>query len=281
MNPQTQDRTYRALYVLACTTLRQLARVAAVVLVIALSAGTVYAGRACEARPATPEAIRAGLALAHKVSVALDEARAETALIARIGQDLSRHGLTYSHAGIVLRDPERGGYTVVNLLNQCGTADSALYDDGLGTFFMDDLFRHEVLLIIPSQPAQARLRLAVTGGGCTRLHEPAYSVVAYPFATRYQNCNGWLAECIAHAEGAGRDRAQAQRWLQQQKFKPTTLTIGTLERLGGRLTAANVAFDDHPSAQRFASRIDVASVEAVFDFFDQRVDRGARRQIIN
>jgi hypothetical protein len=275
LTPQMQTALYGALAGLARLTLMRLASIAAVGIAMALASGHALAGRACEQKAPTAESLRDGLALAHKVAIALDESRAEAALIGRIGQDLTRHGLTYSHAGVVLRDPERGGYTVVSLLNHCGTADSAIYDDGLGSFFMDDLFRHEALLIIPSLAAQAKLRQAVTSGDCHALHTPLYNVAQYPFSTQYQNCNGWLLECLAVAAGTARDRASAQRWAKRQDFVPTTLRLSTLERLGGRITSANVAFDDHPDARRFSGRIDVASVEAVFTFFRTRVDQNA------
>lgn len=275
LSPQIQTEIYRGLHQFARLLLRRATRATLLVLTISLMAGHVFAGRPCEAQTVSAQTLRDGLSLAHKVSIALDHARAEAALIARVGQDLTRHGLKYSHAGVVLRDRERGGYTVVSLLNHCGTAESALYDDGLGSFFMDDVFRHEALLVIPSPAQQERLRQTVTRGDCSLLHAPAYNVVQYPFSTQYQNCNGWLLECVAVAAGAEPDRASAQRWAKRQGFAPTTLRLSTLERLGGRITAANVAFDDHPDGRRFSGMIDVASVEAVFTFYRAKIDPSA------
>jgi hypothetical protein len=246
-----------------------------------LASPRATAGQNCETRPLQPNEIRSALQLAHQVAVTLDEARVDAALIARAGQDLSRHGLNYSHAGVVIRDAQRGGYTVVSLLNQCGTAESSLYDDGLGTFFLDNMHRYDAMLIIPSPPAQAKLLQAVTRGDCALVHTPAYNVVAYPFSVQYQNCNGWLVECLSVAEAGLRSRDSAQRWLRQKGYRPTTLHLTTLERLGGRMTAANITFDDHPSVRRFAGRIDVASTESVFDFYLLRIDPGARRVIVS
>ena len=46
--------------------------------------------------------------------------------------------------------------------------------------------------------------------------------------------------------------------------EPTAQRIGALTRLGGRVTAANVAFDDHPNEKRFADRIETVTVDSVF-----------------
>ena len=72
---------------------------------------------------------------------ALDAHDATVALIARVGQGLSEHGLVYSHAGFAVRDHPSGRWPVVNLLNQCSTHASGLYVQGLVKFFVDDLVR--------------------------------------------------------------------------------------------------------------------------------------------
>lgn len=49
----------------------------------------------------------------------------------------------------------------------------------------------------------------------------------------------------------------------------TTLRIGPLTRLGGRMTAANVAFDDHPSDKRYSDRIETVTVDSVFSWLQR------------
>lgn len=72
---------------------------------------------------------------------ALDAHDATVALIARVGQGLSEHGLVYSHAGFAVRDHPSGRWPVVHLLNQCSTHASGLYVQGLVKFVADDLVR--------------------------------------------------------------------------------------------------------------------------------------------
>jgi hypothetical protein len=103
-----------------------------------------------------------------------------------------------------------------------------------------------------------------------QLNTPAYSVVAYPWAQRYQQSNQWAIETLAMTQEPGaRTRERAQAWLQLKDYQPTTLRIGALKRLGGRLTAANVAFDDHPNEKRFADRIDTVTVDSVFSWMNR------------
>ena len=108
------------------------------------------------------------------------------------------------------------------------------------------------------------------------LHETRYNVVAYPFATDYQNSNQWvlevLAAAMAQAEGAPAivKREQAQQWLRQQKYQPSVLHIGLGKRVGARLFVANATTTDHPAGERISGNYSVVTVESVFDFLHQR-----------
>src|SRR5207244_12475906 len=102
---------------------------------------TAHAGRSCEERRPTAASVVRGLALAQRTRDALDASGADVVVLARAGQDLRKWGLQWSHLGFAYRDAE--GWRVVHKLNQCGTADAALYRQGLGEFFLDDPWRFE------------------------------------------------------------------------------------------------------------------------------------------
>jgi hypothetical protein len=221
------------------------------------------------------------MTLALDVRNALDREHADIAIVARVGRDLSRYGLRYSHVAFAWRGHPRGDWTMVEELNQCGTATSALYDDGLANFFLDDMFAYQAKVVIPSREFQQKIASSLAAGLGGRFHEPRYNLVAYPFATRYQNSNQWLLETLAGAlaEGQIGSRAEAQTWLRASGFRPSTLYVPPMERLGAELFRANVAFDDQPIDRRIAGKIDVVSAESVLDFV-QRVDRGAVARVI-
>lgn len=251
---------------------------AAVLAVISFCAS---AGQACTERSPGPADVREALLLAFDVSRVLDRNDAHVAILARVGRDLSKYGFRYSHVGIAWRDHPRHDWTVVEELNACGTAESALFDDGLGDFFLDDMFEYEAKVVIPSPAVQRKIGALLSAGEAGRLHEPRYNLVAYPWSTRYQNSNQWVLESVAAAL-AGRpisDRAGAQAWLRTAGYRATTISLSALERLGGELTRANIAFDDHPVDRRMVGDIAIVSAESVLDFV-QRIDADATVRII-
>ena len=74
-------------------------------------------------------------------------------------------------------------------------------------------------------------------------------------------------------------RADTHAWLRGAGFVPQTLEISTLTRLGGRVTRANIAFDDHPNARRFANQIDTVTVDALARFLVQREPATKRLEV--
>lgn len=237
------------------------------VAVFTLAQAPAEAGRSCDAKRPTVHAVESGLALAEKTKQALDLSGATVVVLARAGQDLSKYGLRYSHLGFAVKQPD-GRWLVTHKLNQCGSALAHVYRQGLAEFFLDDLFRNEAAYVIPSQPVQTALYAALGEVGMSRattLHVPQYSVVAYPWSTRFQQSNQWAIETLALAMAPKiTSRMQAQAWIKFQGFTPTTLRIPALIRLGGRMTAANVSFDDHPNEKRFSDRIETVTVDSVF-----------------
>ena len=251
-------------------------------LALGLASAGALAGTACSDKPPSAESVRKGLQLALQTYQALDASGARLALIGRVGSDLSKHKLRYSHMGMVWRDHPKGRWTVVHMLNQCGTASSALYDEGLGNFFNDDPFAYEAIIAIPGEENQERLIKALGTALPASLFEPQYNMVAYPWSTKYQNSNQWLVEVLAAAwapAGTVFNRQQAQAWLKQAGYQPTLLRIGPLERLGGRMFRANIAFDDHPNELRFSDQIYTVTVESAVEFA-RRFDPATRVSVL-
>lgn len=89
------------------------------------------------------------------------------------------------------------------------------------------------------------------------------------------NRRGTRARALA-AEPRPQTREQAQAWLKSAGFRPITVEIDALTRLGARMFRANVAFDDHPFDRRMAGQIDTVTVEAVIRFVEGR-DPQARK----
>lgn len=238
-----------------------------------------HAGRSCESKPPTADAVERSMALAERAAKALDSTGARVVVLARAGQNLNEYGLRYSHLGFAYRDTN--GWRVVHKLNQCGSARASIYRQGLGEFFMDDLYRFEAALVVPTAEVQARLAPALADNArMAQLNTPAYSVVAYPWAVTYQQSNQWAIETLAMTQDpAASTRERAQAWLKLQGYLPTTLRISPFKRLGARVGTANVAFDDHPNDKRFSDRIETVTVDSVFAWLN-RSGLGSAVQVI-
>lgn len=224
-----------------------------------------HAGRSCETRPAETSRIEQGLLLAERTQTALNASGAKVVMLARAGQDLSQYRLRYSHLGWAYKTGS-GQWLVVHKLNSCGSAEASIYRQGLGEFFLDDPYRFETAWVVPTPELQEQLHtLLQDNARVTALHTSAYSVVSYAWATKYQQSNQWALEMLAVAmDGNIRTREQAQAWLKYKNYQPSVLNIDALTRLGGRMTSANVAFDDHPNEKRFSDRIETVTVDSMF-----------------
>lgn len=252
-------------------------------------AGAASAGQNCEPRKPSVGSMARDLALAASVAEQLDElaARDGTSVvaIARAGQNLSEYRLRYSHLGFAYRDREalggRGAWRVVHKLNQCGSDRSQLYRQGLAEFFGEGLFTHEAGIVLLNRQLQTRLIDQLKDDRLlTRLHEPRYNMLAYPWSGPYQQSNQWAIETLAmFAEPAVDSRAQARGWLRATDYRPTTLYIPAMKRLGARIGTAHIAFDDHPFDRRMAGQIDTVTVDSVFEWL-QRAQLGGAPQVL-
>ena len=254
---------------------------AGLVVSLTLASGVAQAGRSCEQRPPTAETIVRAMTLAEHTAASLDRTGARVVILARAGQNLSEYGLRYSHLGFAYREGAGKPWRIVHKLNQCGSARASLYRQGLGDFFLDDLWQYEAAVVVLAPDAQDHLLAAlVDNGRIAQLDAPAYNMVAYPWSQRYQQSNQWAIETLAMAEDAGAStRERAQAWLRLKGYEPTTLHLSAFKRLGARMFAANVAFDDHPNEKRFADRIETVTVDSVFRWLD-RSGLGGKVQVI-
>jgi len=240
----------------------------------ALLAGTALAGQNCEARRPTIDSMRRDLALAASVATQLDELAARdgtrVVLLARAGQDLTRHGLRYSHLGFAYRDGAaldgRGAWRVVHKLNECGSSRGTLYRQGLAEFFGDGLYLHEAGVVALKPELAARVIDGLKDDDLlATLHEPRYNMLAYPWSGHYQQSNQWAIETLALLADPGVvSRGTARDWLRRQGYRPTTLQIDAVTRLGARVGTAHISFDDHPFDRRMAGQIDTVTVDSVF-----------------
>lgn len=236
-----------------------------------LAGSTAWAGAGCAARHPSPQQLDAAAATALRAVDALEAADASVALIARVGTDLSKQGLVYSHAGFVLRDHPDGRWTVVHLLNECGSDRSGLYAQGLVDFFSDDLVNQDLRIVWFTPDVARRLSQYLAHMPRGNLHNSHYNLIARPGSRDYQNSTAWLVEVMASAQATRpvKDRVDAYALARAGGFVPDIIGIPYAKRVLGGLFSANVAFTDHPVATRLSGDYPVITVRSIFRFFDK------------
>jgi len=232
---------------------------------------SLLAGTSCAAEKPQPGMYLNASRLALEVNARLNRLQPRVALLARSGTNLDKYGLHYSHIAFVVRDypGQAGKWTVLHLLNECGTMRSSIYRQGLMNFFMDDLYRYDYQLSIPDTATQERLYQSILSHKADKLHDPHYSMLAYPFSTRYQNSNQWVLEVIAASAHPG-SRVAVQRDLMRNSYTPSVISLGPLSRMGASLASSPVAFDDHPEVERRRNRFSTVTVDSVVGYLRQR-----------
>nr|WP_242478638.1 DUF2145 domain-containing protein [Rubrivivax gelatinosus] len=243
-------------------------------------------------RPPTLGALQQARLLQFSELIRRELAKADTgtALVARSGTDLGRFGIRYSHAALALRDNPLAPWAVRQLYYACDEARPRLFDQGLAGFVSgtDDAERGFVsVLLLPPEDGRAVQAAALDNPRALRLLGATYSANAYAWATRYQNCNQWVAELLADAwqpladawqplDGSSTPRDQAQAWLRAQGYVPTPVAVGSHALVFAAQLVPYVHTGDHPLADLQALTMRV-SLPASIEAFVQRRLPGAQR----
>jgi hypothetical protein len=223
------------------------------------------------------------LRFAGAVKSELEGSGARVALIARAGLDLSRFGQLYSHAGVALRDNPGGPWAVRQLYYACDESRPRLFDQGVAGFALgaDAPTRgHISLLFLPEDDGALLERAALDKRLALALLAGQYSANAYAYGTRYQNCNGWVAELLASAWGrldsAAHPREDAQEWLRAQGYTAGPVRIPSHWMMFAGQFVPLVHLNDHPVDDIHALALQV-SVPASIEAFVRRQAPAARR----
>jgi hypothetical protein len=193
-------------------------------------------------------------------------------MVSRVGRDLSKHGLVYSHAGFALRDHPNGRWTVVHLLNDCSNDGSGLYAQGLVNFFADDLVNQDARITWLRPEMAERLAQRLLALPRDALYTPRYNLIARPGSREYQNSTAWMLEHLAAAtasQGFIDDRGNAYRIASHDGFRPDTVHIPYSKRILGGFFGANIAFTDHSVATRLKGDYPVVTVRSILRWLNE------------
>ena len=239
------------------------------------------AGTNCSEHTASAREFADASESARRVYAALEQSDAPVALLARSGTDLGKYGLHYSHVAFVVRDHPDGRWTVVHLLNRCGTDHSSLYAQGLVNFFLDDLVNQDARIVWLQPQVATRLAALLQSPQLFALHNPHYNVIARFDSSRTQNSTAWVLDVLDAArlpESSLVTRADAQALERREGFRPDLIHISYGKRILGGLFSANTDFSDHPVATRLSGEYPVVTVRSIFRFLEQRQLEKATRE---
>jgi hypothetical protein len=234
------------------------------------------------------------------------------ALLARSGLDLARFGIRYSHAGISLQASQNTPWSVRQLYYACDEQKPRIFDQGMAGFVLgtdNAAIGYVSAVLLPPAAATAIESTALDNRQALALLHPAYSANAYAYGLRYQNCNQWVMEMLAMAMGAlgapgdaAQDlapnlapnfapnlpqasadkpappaaRAQAQTWLRQAGYLPSTVNVGSRLLMWAGAFIPFIHSDDHPPADLAQQRYQI-SMPASIEGFVQATHPTAQR----
>jgi hypothetical protein len=236
-------------------------------------------------KPSTPTVeVRSRLLLfSNALRQMLDNSSRRAVIISRSGLDLDRFDIRLSHAGISLRDNPDAAWSVRQLYFSCDENRPHIYDQGLPGFLLDQGDGNRVyvsMVFLPPDAEEAMIRAAADNKLAVALQAGEYSANAYPFSTRYQNCNQWLMEMLAQAWGhlplSGDLREQAQVWLRESGYQPSMVDVKHQYMVWAVHFVPLVHNDDQPADNLDEHRYQVSLPDSIEHFVRQRVP-GSRR----
>ena len=217
------------------------------------------------------------------IKTELEKSGQGLALIARSGLDLSRFGMRYSHAGFSLKDSQNAPWSVRQLYYACDERKPRIFDQGISGFLLgtsDPSIGYVSVVLLPPTETAALERAALDNRQALQLLGASYSANAYAYGLQYQNCNQWVVELMAAAwgelDGADNLRSEAQRWLKERSYVPSSFEVGSrvMMWLGGLIPWLHS--DDHPPEDLDQQRYRV-SMPASIEAFVQSTVPGATR----
>lgn len=245
----------------------------------------------CEFKKSAPEKFVNAAQMAFKTQQFLQSlaSQPKVILLGRAGSDSPEKRFkrkvtntwNYTHAGLAFKNHPSGQWTIVHLLNNCANQ-SAIYQESMMKFFLDDPYAYRTVIAVPSVKLQLALQEIVVKqqrASMTFQHSQ-YSSISWPFSLERQNSNEYILDTlvagIAKIRGEHKvmNRHNAKQYLLQTELKswvqPELVKVKALENLGMLFGIGpdNVTLSDHPGAARRKGMLEMVSVGTLIQFLE-------------
>lgn len=216
----------------------------------------------------------------------LDASGDDIALISRSGIDLRNLGIRFSHSGLTIKDGGDVPWSVRQLYYACDEGKPRLYDQGVAGFLFngdEPAVAYVSIVLMPRKEALELRAAALDKQRALRLLAGRYSANAYPFSTRYQNCNQWVVELMAAAWGDLPDgddlRERAQAWLAANDYAPEPVDLDSHALKFAAMFMPLVHLDDHPPDDRYGLRFQLSLPASMEAFVRERMPQTRRIEL--
>jgi hypothetical protein len=247
----------------------------AVVLLLGFAAtGQAQHSSAAGGTPTRPVAEVA--AFGRQVEEALAAAGARVAFVGRLGRDPRDlpSGLRFTHVGLfayatirTVDGATQPGYAVYNLYQEPKNLNRSRLQQDFPLEFFADVHELRAGILIPGREVQARIGELLGSPTYAKLHNPNYSLVANPFAGKYQNCVTFMLDVLTAAIYRTDDLA-ALKANQRAWFQPTPIKVGGLSRALAVAFVPGIRDDDHRGEIRTATFESLAGFLTAFKLED-------------
>ncbi|MCG8493624.1 MAG: DUF2145 domain-containing protein [Sneathiellales bacterium] len=232
------------------------------------------ASERCEEQLLKEDALIPAAKQTARLKAVLEKSQSTFALVSRVGSDISRKGLKYTHMGMFWKSPEQGNWRVTHLLNVCGSREARIFEHSMLDYFLDTPFSYDTLVAIPKKTLSAAIVNRLATDRINKKPDFEYSMIAHPVSRTHGNSNQWILEIIAKSQAKleGHDltnREQIHAYYRAKGFEGSIIRIWFLEALGGVLFRENVTFSDHTATERETGRYEFVSAKSVVDYLEK------------
>lgn len=188
-------------------------------------------------------------------------------ILARLGSPAKElpKGVEYTHTGIgvysmiTTQDGQQvPGYSIINLYQKADRPNRSELVQDFPVDYFAGAYALKTDVLIPTADVQRRLLRLIRSGDYKALHNPAYSILANPYDSRFQNCTEFTLDVLNAAVYGTTDVAQLKA-NERAYFQAQPISLSPFTLLLGSLFMEDVSLADQDEGIRTATFSTIAA----------------------